>query len=104
MMRRPELGGLLDQNRKFGLSSGAPPVISRVGMSWTAHDLDHFGGAVSSRHRLAAVRPCIDVAMRTGLVAQLADVDLQHVDPCRREEREAVVSLARRRTGDTGVW
>ena len=61
--------------RKFGLSSGAPPVMSSVRCG-AVQEVDHqIGGR--RVHFLGAVRSGVDVAVHAGLVAAIADVDLQ---------------------------
>ena len=40
------------------------------------------------RHRLGTVRPRVDMTVPAGLIALLADVDLEHVDPGGDEREE----------------
>ena len=50
-------------------------------------ELEHRVGDLA-RHLLGAVRPGIDVAMEAGLVAAIADIDLQRVEPAAAERRK----------------
>ena len=60
-----------------GFSSGAPPVMSTVGIAVRGERLEARLHRLAAHH-LAAVGPGVDVAVAAGLVAELADVDLQH--------------------------
>src|SRR5215472_16820543 len=64
--------------RKCGLSSGAPPVMSRVG-----------------RRFLAAVRAGTDVAVHAGLVAAIADIDLERVEAAALNRRKGNLTKPR---------
>ena len=73
------------------LSSGAPPVMSSVAMRRRATKVEHHVGDLG-RHLLGAVRPGIDVAMEAGLVAAIADIDLQRVELAAADARERALS------------
>ena len=52
-----------------------------------------------ARHDLAAIRAGVDVTVTARLVAELADIDLENLDPCRLERplpraRDGLVELA----------
>ena len=85
--RTPMARAAVTSRRKCGLSSGAPPVMSSV------RDAPAFAGRRAPcrrprRHFLGAVRAGIDVAMHAGLVAAIADIDLQRVEPAAPERRK----------------
>ena len=44
--------------------------------------------AIVAAHLLGAVRARVDVAMHAGLVAAIADIDLQGVEPAAADRRE----------------
>ncbi len=69
------------------LSSGAPPVMSSVEMRRRSRKAS-TRSATSRRHLLGAVRAGIDVAMHAGLVAAIADIDLQRVERPAPERRK----------------
>jgi hypothetical protein len=71
----------LTSQRKLGLSSGAPPVMSTVVMPGLAASScivrrATLAGMISVSHLLRAFGPGVDVAVMAGLVAQLAHIDL----------------------------
>jgi hypothetical protein len=98
MTSRPRAWACSTIHRKWWLISGAPPVMSRVGMP--ARTSVQAVLYRLRRHHLAAVRPGVDVAVPAGLVAHIADVDLEHSRS--RSPREAAVRSmpGRRRTAD----
>ena len=75
--------------RKCGFSSGAPPVMSTVGIPRPGREVE-AGGHRLPAHHLAAVGPGVDVAVPAGLVAELADVDLEDRDPLGPERTQPV--------------
>ena len=82
---RPSARGRATISRKRGCNSGAPPVISSVGIACApeARQASTTASGITSR----PVGTGVDVAVVAGLVAALADVDLQHRDVAREGPR-----------------
>ena len=83
----PSARALLTSRRKCGLSSGAPPVMSSVGMRRRSRNVSAMSATVRA-HFLGAMRARIDMAVHAALVAAIADIELQRVEPAAPDRRE----------------
>ena len=79
MTWRPRARHSDTSHRKSGLSSGAPPVMSTVGIVVFSSACETQRHRLAGHH-LAAIGPRVDMTVPARLVAELADVDLEDLD------------------------
>ena len=87
MTRTPCSTAASTRNRKLGFNSGAPPVRS----STATPDADRKSTTCScgtGGHLLGALRTRVHVAVHAGLVAEVAEVDLQRGEPAPAHRRK----------------
>src|SRR5262249_49974633 len=77
---------------EFRRAAGDVEVRQALSRKESKHRVDHL-----ARHFLAAVRAGIDVAVHAGLVAAIADIDLERVEPAAPDRRKGNLAKPRPR-------